>query len=154
MKTKSILLIIFFAIASMAFAQEVPKDYFNKEVQSAQGATTDKIIKYLELDSVDAAMKYCSKKINKALLQKASTEIRKIYKKTDGGYVIVFDEGYNIYRYRYTNRGVYFLIDLYFTAGDANSKVVKVIVKDKATLDKQNKETDDDDIPPPPPELK
>lgn len=153
MKTRYILVVVFFAMAYMAFGQ-IPKDYFNQEVQSGQGATTDKIIKYLELDSIDAAMKYCSKKIDKALLQKASAEIRKVYKNTDGGYVIVYDEGYNIYRYRYTNRGVYLLIDFYMKEGNPKSKVMKLIVKDKEMLDKEAKEEDDDDIPPPPPPLK
>lgn len=151
MKITTILFLLLFVIPFMASGQ-TPKDYFNNEVKNGQGATTNKIIKYLEHNSIDSALNYFSKGTDKFLLIKASIEIRKIYQKTNGGYVIVFDEGYNIFRYRYTNKGIYFLIDFYFNEGDANSKVIKVIIKDKATLDKEDKENDDDDdVPPPPP---
>jgi len=149
MKITTILFLLLFVIPFTTYGQ-TPKDYFNTEVKNGQGTTTNQIIKYLEHNSIDSALNYFSKGIDKSLLIKASIEIRKIYQKTNGGYVIVFDEGYNIFRYRYTNKGIYFLIDFYFNEGDANSKVIKVIIKDKATLDNEDKENDDE-VPPSPP---
>ena len=140
---------LLFAVPTITFGQ-IPKDYFNKEVQSGQGTTTKKIIRFLEKDRVDLAMPYFSDTTNKTLLLKASADIRKIQPNTKGGYVIVYEEGYNIYRYRYANRGIFYLIDLYFNEGDPNSKVVKVITKDKAELDMENENMPDDFIPPPP----
>lgn len=150
MKLSIFLIVAFITIYSNIIGQ-VPKDYYNVEVKKGQGNTTNNIINYLTLDSVDRALSYCSKKIDRSILLKASEEIKKIYLNTNGGYVIVFDKGYNIFRYRYTNKGIYLLIDFYFNEGDANSKVVKIIIKDKEMLDKEYKEFDPDKLPPPPP---
>ncbi len=151
---KLIIIFTLFYFAPILTFGQLPKDYFNKQVLTVQGATTNKIIKYLELDSIDKALSYFSKDIDKSTLVNASKNIRKIKNKTIGAYVIVYDEGLNIFRYRYSHKELFFLIDLYFKEGDPNSKVVKVITKDKETLDKEEKERlNDDEIPPPPPKL-
>jgi regulator of replication initiation timing len=132
---------------------QTPKDYFNKEVQTGQQSSTNTIMTSLENNQIEKALDYFYSNTSKTTLEKISTEIRKIKKETKLSIVIVYAKGFNIYKCRYCNdKRELLLLDLYFTEGDANSKVQKLVTKNAKTLEMEKEERmKSNDIPPSPP---
>jgi len=142
------------------------KDYFNKEVQQAQGKTTGQVINLLELGLYKESLEYISidsfdskTKLNK-ILKRTSLEIRKLKDSTTLSIVIVYPAPYNVYRCRYYNKnGTYFQIDLFFQEGVPNSKIVdiNVVLRDVLIEEKRKnlewQKNNPNFIPPPPPKM-
>lgn len=150
---KTFLSFVFLLFFNSTFCQEA-KDRLNKELLAKQGLTTNKIMLYLESGSISLALDYFEKSNEiKPLLEKISEDLKIIRQAAKGGYVVVFDEDHNIFRYRYyTNNVACYLVDLHYNQGSPDSKVVKVVVKEKAVLDKEEKERNEsNDVPEPPP---
>lgn len=143
----STLLLLMFQIA----ISQRPKDYANKKVKTGQRSSTNNILSALENNQVEKALNYFDSNTTKTTLEQVSIEISKIKTETKLSIVIVYDKGYNIYRCRYYNdTGELFLLDLYFTEGEANSKVQKLTTKNAETLKKEKEERmKSKDAPPP-----
>ncbi|QKX06191.1 hypothetical protein HN014_15155 [Aquimarina sp. TRL1] len=151
MKTFSI--VLFLLIAQLNFGQTA-KDYFNDEVKNAQRKTARSIMTALEKGATELAMNYFDNSINelKSNLSSVSSEISKVKAKSKLSIIIVFNQGYNIYRCRYYNEsGELYQVDLFMSEGQPNSKVRKLKTKNSKVLKaEQKKRIKSNDAPPPP----
>lgn len=131
------------------------KNYSEKEILEAQRITTAKIIVGLQNDNIQSILQYFDKSNNdiQGKLESSVSEIEKFMNYTTLSDVIVFDEGYHIFRCRYSDKTrTRFQIDLYFQTKNPNSKVAKVKLKTDQTLNKEYiKRLNNTKIPPAPP---
>ncbi|WP_431106805.1 hypothetical protein [Winogradskyella poriferorum] len=116
------------------------KNYSEKEILETQRITTAKIIVGLQNDEIESILQYIDKSNNniKTELNNSISEIKKLINHTTLSDVVVFDEGYHIFRCRYSDKTrARFQIDIYFHTKNPNSKVVKVKIKADQTLKKE-----------------
>ncbi|WP_108805505.1 hypothetical protein [Aquimarina sp. Aq107] len=146
--------IIFLLFIQFSFGQKA-KDYFNKEVIDSQKKTARSIIKNLENGEIELSMKYFDNSISelKNTLKSISYKISKVKTETKFSLVIVFDEGFNIYRCRYYDEiNELYQVDLFMSEGQPNSDVKKLETKNSEVLKaEQKRRMEMKDVPPPPP---
>ena len=131
------------------------KIYSEKEILETQRITTGKIIVSLQNNDIGFILQYFENKSNDLLkkLNISVSEIDKFQSFTRLSDIIVFDEGYHIFRCRYSDKTrARFQIDLYFHRKNANSKVIDIKIKTDQILKKEyKKRMDNTKIPPPKP---
>jgi len=151
MKTFSIAL--FLLITQLNFGQKA-KDYFNDEVKDAQRKTAMSVMTALEKGEIELATNYFDNSISelKSNLSSVSNEISKVKAESKLSIVIVFNQGFNIYRCRYYNEsGELYQVDLFMSEGQPNSKVRKLKTKNSKVLKAElKKRMERKDAPPPP----
>lgn len=145
----------FLALITCFFSFGQTKDYSKKEILETQRTTTAKIIVALQNNNIESALQYFDNKRNDILrkLKTSVSEIKKFQDSTRLSDVIVFDEGYHIFRCRYSDKTrARFQIDLYFQTKNPNSKVGKVKIKTDQILKMEHiKRTNSTEIPSAPP---
>jgi hypothetical protein len=150
-----ILLSVGFLLLFQASFGQVPKDYHNKELLDAQRTTAKTILIALENGKIEEATAHFESSIRKlkSKLKSISTEISKVKHETKLSIVIIYDQGFNIYKCTYYNEtGALFQVGLFMSEGEANSKVKKVETKSSAVLEAERiKRMGMKDFPPPPP---
>jgi hypothetical protein len=150
---KTFLTAILLLTIQLTFGQKA-KDYFNEEVKDAQRTTAQSIMTALENGEIELAAKYFDNSISdlKSNLKSISAEISKVKTGTKLSIVIVFDQGFNIYRCRYYNdSGELYQVDLFMSEGKPDSKVKKLKTKNTDVLKAERKKRMENNVPPPPP---
>lgn len=149
-----IILTLLTALALQVLQAQTHKDYFDKEVQTGQRSTTRQVINHLEKGDLAEIRSLFSPEIENLStdLQHLSNAIVKVQGDTKYSEVIVFEEGFNIFRCRYYNdEGIQFQIDFYFTEGNKDSEIVKFDTKDSKVLEEEKQQRmKSSKIPPPP----
>ncbi|AXP81925.1 hypothetical protein CJ739_2860 [Mariniflexile rhizosphaerae] len=145
----------FLILITCFFSFGQTKNYSEKEILENQRKTTVKIIVALQKNNDESILQYFDN-INNDIHKKLKScvaEIEKFKNSTMFSDVIVFDEGYNIFRCRYSDKTrARFQIDLYFHTENPNSKVVQIKTKTDQILKKEYKERmNSTEIPPAPP---
>lgn len=118
------------------------KNYSEKEILETQRITTAKIIVALQINNIESILQYFDNSIYdlQEKLKSSVSEIDKIKNSTRFSDVIVFDEGYHVFRCRYSDKTrARFQIDLYFQTKNPYSKVVDIKIKTDQILKKDYK---------------
>lgn len=140
------LLIVFLCIFNLSLFSQ--KDYYNVELQNSQWKTIRKILRFIESNQPDSVLKCIDDSYlnnNSAIKEKVikvSKEINKVYMNClppEGP--ITYNNGFNIYKCAYRKLPItYAQFEFYMKEGDANSLVMKLIVKKPSKNVKTKKE--------------
>jgi len=149
---KIVINIIVLFIFTGAFGQT--KGYSEKEILETQSVTVSKIVSALQNDSVESVLPYFNTNDARLSLKLANyvSKIERLKGFTTFSEVIVFDEGYHIFRCRYSDANrARFQIDFYFQTDNPNSQVIRIKTKSDRVLKREHKKRMVNTKTPPPP---
>ena len=154
---KPLCILILLLLGSVTLsAQSVSVDYHKRLVETAQGLSTEKFLRFLEQGQIDDALQLVDTSFSRSKINYADTltayhrELSKYLSTTRLSIVVVTPEKKsNTYRCIYHNKkGYHFNIDLYYNKGKSNSPITRIVKnadkgteKEKKTSLKQGKKT-------------